>query len=785
MAKAQRARKLSSSAAGAAAARRGVADSILSVLAQSGGDLGEARRIAQELIDILPVPVFIKMRDGRYLAVNRAWEEFFGIARARFLGKEVDDLYPSAPWVAGEHRAMDEELWKSPGSQSYEIKITTRIAGPRSTIYHKATFNGPDGKVAGLIGTIIDVTGRKRAKRALRESEERFRQTFELAASGIAHVNLQGRILRANRALCRILGYSAEELAGKSVKDVSHPHDQGVTDSARMDMRESGAESVHFEKRYLRKDGALVWVDLTVALVRDTDDRPLYEIAVFDDITERKKADMLLREQTDRLKLGQAAARMIIMDWNIVEDRLTWSDSPEWLRGPLPAAGAYPLFKEQVHPEDRPRFLASREKAISSGQGGSVEFRFTRTDGEVLWLQSRQHMFVDESGKSIRMLAALLDITERKAADAALRESEARFRNLTALSSDWYWEQDAQFRFTMVSGGIEDSLGIASAEFVGKTRWDSPLIGLTEEEMAKHRATLEAHQPFEEFEYGRRDAQGAVHYINASGEPMFDDKGAFRGYRGVGRDVTARRTAQEELRAAHDELARSNAELEQFAYVASHDLQEPLRMVSSYTQLLGKRHGDKLDGDAREFMAYIVDGAARMKQLIEDLLAYSRVGTRGKEFKPLRLETVLERARINLRAAIEESGAAVTHGPLPEIEGDESQLVQLLQNLIGNAVKFRGEAPPAIHVSAFEKENEVVVVVQDNGIGIEPQYFERIFMVFQRLHDKGQYPGTGIGLAICKKVVDRHGGRIWVESAPGKGSRFVFTLPRKRGNHGS
>jgi light-regulated signal transduction histidine kinase (bacteriophytochrome) len=169
-----------------------------------------------------------------------------------------------------------------------------------------------------------------------------------------------------------------------------------------------------------------------------------------------------------------------------------------------------------------------------------------------------------------------------------------------------------------------------------------------------------------------------------------------------------------------------------------------------------------------------------MKQLIEDLLAYSRVGTRGKAFRPVAMERVLERARTNLRAALEESGIALTHDALPEVLGDESQLVQLLQNLIGNAIKFRAEAKPRVHVSVAEEEAEFAFAVQDNGIGIEPQYFERIFMVFQRLHDKGQYPGTGIGLAICKKVVDRHGGRIWVESAPGQGSRFVFTLPRKR-----
>jgi len=778
MTKARRARKLSSSAA--TAVQRGVSESILSVLAQARGDLGEAQRIAQELIDILPVPVFIKARDGRYLAVNRAWEEFFSISRAEFVGKQVLDLYPGAPWVAAEHQAMDEELWGAPGSQSYEIKIAMRGGGSRSTIYHKATFTDADGQVAGLMGTIIDVTGRKKAKRALRESEERFRQTFELAGSGIAHVDMQGRFLRVNRSLARILGYAVEELVGRTAKEVSHPDDRDLTDRARGEMRSGSSESAHFEKRYVRKDGATIWVDLTVALVRDADGRPSYEIAVFEDISERKQMDAALREQTERLQIGQAAARMIVLDWDIPSDRLEWSDSPEWLRGPLPASGAYPLFRDQIHRDDREQFLAVRARAIANVEGQTQEFRFVRTDGEVVWVLSRQKMFGDGHGKAKRMLVALFDITERKQAEQALRDSESRFRGLTALSSDWYWEQDENFRFTLVSGGIQDNLGMEPEDFVGKARWESPMIGVTEERVAAHRALLEAHQPFDEFEYGRLDPAGKLHYISASGEPMLDDKGRFRGYRGVGRDITRRKTAEAALQAAHDELARSNAELEQFAYVASHDLQEPLRMVSSYTQLLGKRHGDKLDGDALEFMDYIVDGAARMKQLIEDLLSYSRVGTRGREFHPVSLEAVLKRALANLRAALEESGAAVTSDLLPEVIADETQLAQLLQNLIGNALKFRGQAQPRIYVSCISRKEEFEICVRDNGIGIEPQYFERIFMVFQRLHDKGDYPGTGIGLAICKKVVDRHGGRIWVESTLGEGSSFHFTLPKKR-----
>ena len=201
-------------------------------------------------------------------------------------------------------------------------------------------------------------------------------------------------------------------------------------------------------------------------------------------------------------------------------------------------------------------------------------------------------------------------------------------------------------------------------------------------------------------------------------------------------------------------------------------------MVSSYTQLVLRRYGERLDGDAGEFMNYGVEGAGRMKQLIEDLLVYSRVGTRGKDFQPVDVEVPLRNALTNLRKSIEEASAAITWDPLPAAAGDDTQLAQLFQNLIGNALKFRSTSVPRIHISSKENEQGWEVAVTDNGIGIEPQYYERIFMVFQRLHNKTEYPGTGIGLAICKKVVERHGGRIWVESKPGEGSSFRFTIPK-------
>jgi PAS domain S-box-containing protein len=243
------------------------------------------------------------------------------------------------------------------------------------------------------------------------------------------------------------------------------------------------------------------------------------------------------------------------------------------------------------------------------------------------------------------------------------------------------------------------------------------------------------------------------------------------------RDVSVRHKAEAHLLQMVSDLNRSNEELRQFAYVASHDLQEPLRMVASFTQLLSTRYKGRLDADADEFIAFAVDGANRMQRLIQDLLAYSRVASKGAELLDTSSEDALRQALRNLRGALEESGAAVTHDPLPMVRADETQLTQLFQNLVGNAIKYRGPALPCVHVAAV-KNNAAkwIFSVQDNGLGIETQYFDRIFGVFQRLHTRREFSGTGIGLAICKKIVERHGGTISVESEPGKGSTFRFVL---------
>jgi PAS domain S-box-containing protein len=407
---------------------------------------------------------------------------------------------------------------------------------------------------------------------------------------------------------------------------------------------------------------------------------------------------------------------------------------------------------------------------------------------------------------------------EQKKTEKALRMREARIRRLidSNVIGIFFW--DLQGGITEANDAFLDMIGFSRAELTaGKVRWTHmtpPEFEKLDARKAEEVRRVHTCTPYEK-EFLRKDGSRVPILLGAA---MFeeDDQDAENGVAFV-LDLTERKRTEAALRTAHDELearveertadlqrsnrqleveirerrqaeailaqrseelARSNAELEQLAYVASHDLQEPLRMIASYLQLLERRFNDKLDDEGREFMGFAVDGAHRMQALIDDLLTYSRVGTRAVSLQPVDSGKVAAMVLHGLQVAIRETGATVDCGPLPVVAADPVQLAQLFQNLVANAIKFHSDAPPEIRIRAQEQEGAWCFSVQDNGIGIAPEYFDRIFVMFQRLHVRREYPGTGIGLAICKKIVERHGGHIWVESVPGLGTTFRFTIPR-------
>jgi len=368
------------------------------------------------------------------------------------------------------------------------------------------------------------------------------------------------------------------------------------------------------------------------------------------------------------------------------------------------------------------------------------------------------------------------EIEERKKAE----EKIIRLANIVESSDDAIASLTLDGIVTSWNKGAEKVYGYSAGEMIGK----GPYAILNPSQWEKVSENIEKIKKGEKivyYEAKRHKKDDKEIYVSVKLSPIKNSKGNITGISLISRDITDRKKAEEKLHKTIKELERSNYELQQFAYITSHDLQEPLRTIASFTQLLERRYKDKLDKDADEFIDFVVDAAVRMKEMIQDLLNYSRIGSNYGELKLINANKALNNAIHNLKSSIGENNAVITHDPLPTVTADKGLLTQLFQNLIGNAIKFRKrDVPPRIHISASldEKNNEYIFKVSDNGIGMEEQYTDKIFEVFKRLHTMDEYRGTGIGLAISKKIVERHSGRIWVESILGKGSTFYFTLTK-------
>ncbi|MBI0583270.1 MAG: PAS domain S-box protein [Methanomassiliicoccus sp.] len=586
------------------------------------------------------------------------------------------------------------------------------------------------------------------------------------SSTGISVVDRQGTILYANIAIADLLDLRQEDIVGKKIIELGlDPDGMALLDLAMKKIVSTGTSIKQSlwsptASRYLQFEGSPVFgkggeVEASIAVVVD--------------ITELKRTQDALADSEKMLRLASEAVNMFMWEADLVKRTYKLSVDAEKV-----VCFSLPISLDEawkmIHPEDRAMFNAAVGRAIEDLSDFEVEYRLAEhPPGEETWVRSVGRVYADMQGRATHILGITRNITERRSADRRAEEEHARLQAIMDNIPVAVGITDREGRMIIdngmlfhIWGGMEDE----GDRYEDRAWCTTTGMKLTKEDWPTARALRgernTATVDIEKYNGGR----GAV---IMSAIPLRDEEGGITGSVWVMQDIT-------DLRKLELDLKRSNSELQEFAYIASHDLQEPLRMVTSYLELISRRLDGVLDERTRQYMAFAIDGSRRMKDMIDDLLTYSRVDTKAKEFSPVDMNDVLLTSLHDLKVCIKESGASITSDPLPTIIADRQQSVLLLDHLIGNAIKYRDLDPPRVHVSSASDGREWTFSVSDNGIGIDPKYQDRLFKMFQRLHSHDEYEGTGMGLATAKKIVERHGGRIWFEAGD-QGTTFFFTIP--------
>ncbi len=709
--------------------------------------------------------IFMLDPDGSVASWNQGAKRIKGYSEDEIVGEHFstfyteDDIENDVPETnletAAEEGRIEDEGWriKKDGSRFWANVVITAI-------------RDADGTLQGFTKVTRDMTERREYEQQLEEQaewlerqrdelEQELDDIFERIDDAFYALDDEFRYEYVNEQAEEYLGEQEGNLIGQKPWEVLDV-DESDPIFERFEEAFATQGPIRFE-RYSEPLG--MW-----AMVRIYPSESGLSV-YFEDITQRKERERELERVYDLLERAERIAGL--GGWEIDPDTrdVFWTDH---LFDILEVTSdEEPHLNEALdvyHDEDQPIVERAVEAALRSGESFDIESRFQTTSGEVRWLRIIGEPDI-EDGEVVSLRGAVQDITEQKEREEELQRVRNRMEfalNATdAIVWDWNVDEDQ----TSFYPSAESLYGTTVED------WDDfiEIVHPDDREQVEERIkeSLETDEP--KSDEIRIDRNGERRWIEAPGRPIQDEDGSTR-LVGVARDITERKIFERKLQ-------ESNERLEQFAYAASHDLQEPLRMVSSYLQLLEDRYGDELDDDGREFIEFAVDGADRMREMIDALLEYSRVETEGDPFEPVILDTVLEEVLADLQLQIEECDAEITVEELPTVEGDDTQLRQVFQNLLKNAIEYSGDAPPRIHVSAERSGEEWIVSVSDEGIGIDPDDQDRIFEIFQSLHTRDEHAGMGIGLALCKRIVERHDGDIWVDSEPDAGTTFWFSLP--------
>jgi len=747
-------------------------------------DLSESKESGAKyrgLLEAAPDAMVVVNQAGEIELLNVQAEKQFGYSRDELIGQKVTNIIPEGfaeRIIADGTRSAADALAQVIGTG---IELIARRKN--GTEFPIEIMLSPLESTEGILVTaaIRDITVRKNADKHLTQMEGRYRGLLEAAPDAMVVVNQGGEIVLLNVQAEKQFGYNRDELLGRKVKSLIP---EGFAERIIADGTRSAADALAqvigtgIELIGRRKNGTEFPIEIMLSPLESTEG--ILVTAAIRDISVRKAADKHLAQMEGRYRglLEAAPDAMVVVDQagEIVLLNVQAEKQFGYSRNELLGREVKSLIPEGFAERIIADSTRSAADALAQVIGTGIELIGRRKNGTEFPIEIMLSPL--ESAEGTLVTAAIRNISVRKAADKHLAQMEGRYRGLLEAAPDAMVVVNQTGNIVLLNVQAEKQFGYSRDELLGQEVTNIIPEGFAERILSDGLRSAEdalEQQIGTGIELTALRKNGTGFPIELMLSPLDSADGIL--VTAAIRDITARKAAEANLLVKVDELNRSNVELGQFAYIASHDLQEPLRMVASYTQLLSRRYKGKLDSDADEFIAFAVDGASRMQKLIQDLLAYSRVGTKGQEMIEVSSEEALDQALKNLRGSIEESGALVTHDLLPKVMADEMQLIQLFQNLVGNAIKYQSPGVPKVHISAAKNGGpKWTFSVKDNGLGIDPQYFDRIFGMFQRLHKREEFAGTGIGLAICKKIVERHGGSISVASEPGHGSTFSFAL---------